>query len=43
MLAADKGLRPLPGQQNRERLENRSRLVQLYEAIGRTQQADSFR
>jgi hypothetical protein len=43
MLAADKGLRALPWQQNRERLENRSRLVQLYETIGRTQQADAYR
>jgi serine/threonine protein kinase len=43
MLAADKGLRPLPGQQNRERLANRSRLVQLYETLGRTQQAEEYR
>jgi serine/threonine protein kinase/tetratricopeptide (TPR) repeat protein len=43
MTAADAVLKPLPGQQGRERLANRARLVTLYEKIGRPQQAESFR
>ena len=43
MLAADDGLEPLPGQQSRERLANRARLVALYEKLGRQQQADIYR
>ena len=34
MVAAADGLKPLPGQQGRERLANRARLVTLYEKLG---------
>jgi hypothetical protein len=43
MVAAAADLKPLPGQQNRERLANRARLATLYEKLGRPQQADAFR
>ena len=43
MVAAADGLKPLPGQQDRERLANRARLVTLYEKLGRPQQADAYR
>jgi serine/threonine-protein kinase len=43
MVAADHGLKPLPGPQGRERLANRARLVTLYEKLGRPQQADPYR
>jgi serine/threonine-protein kinase len=43
MIDADSGLRALPGAQSRERLDNRARLVTLYEKLGRPQQADNFR
>jgi serine/threonine-protein kinase len=43
MVAADNGLKPLPGFQNRERFANRRRLVTLYEKQGRLAQADVYR
>jgi eukaryotic-like serine/threonine-protein kinase len=43
MVAAAEGLKPLPGQQNRERLANRARLAILYDKLGRPQLADTFR
>jgi serine/threonine protein kinase len=43
MAAAADGLAPLPGQQSRERLANRARLVTLYEKLRRPQQADTYR
>jgi hypothetical protein len=43
MLAADKSLKPIPGPQARERAANRTRLVALYLASGRLQEADAYR
>jgi hypothetical protein len=43
MVAAVGVLKPLPGQQDRERLANRARLVTLYEKRGRRQQAALYR
>jgi serine/threonine protein kinase/Flp pilus assembly protein TadD len=42
MLAADHVLAALPGVQGRERIANRARLVSLYGALGRPQQASAF-
>jgi eukaryotic-like serine/threonine-protein kinase len=43
MLAAWRGLKPLPGPQDRERVANRLRLVALYERLGRPHDADRYR
>jgi serine/threonine-protein kinase len=43
MVAADRGLEPVPGIQDRERVANRARLVALYEKSGRPQQANALR
>ena len=43
MVAAAAGLKPLRGQQAREHVANRARLVTLYEKLGRPQQADAYR
>lgn len=43
MVAAAAGLEPLQGQQGREHVANRARLVTLYEKLGRPQQADTYR
>jgi serine/threonine protein kinase len=43
MVAADRGLKPVPGIQERERAANRERLVALYHALRRPQQAEAFR
>jgi serine/threonine-protein kinase len=43
MAAAAAGLKPLPGQQGRERLANRARFAALYEKLGRPQMAEQYR
>jgi hypothetical protein len=43
MAAAAKDLKPMPGLQDRERLANRARLVQLYEKLRRPQDAARYR
>jgi serine/threonine protein kinase len=43
MRAADLHLAPVPGAQGRERIANRARLVALYHATGRPEQADAYR
>ena len=43
MLAADAGLKPVPGAQDRERLANRARLVAFYQRSGRSKDAATFR
>jgi hypothetical protein len=43
MLSANASLKPVPGEQDRERLANRARLVALYERSGRSKDADRFR
>ena len=43
MIAAAGRLEPRPGQQNRERLANRARLVTLSEKLGRPQEAGRYR
>jgi Flp pilus assembly protein TadD len=43
MLAADRVLKPIPGNQARERLANRARLAALYGKRGDPQRADAYR
>jgi tetratricopeptide (TPR) repeat protein len=43
IVAADRGLKPVPGAEQRERVANRARLVALYEKLGRPQQAAAYR
>ena len=43
MRAADSGLKPLPGQQARERTANRARLVALYQRTGKPEQVAFYR
>jgi tetratricopeptide (TPR) repeat protein len=43
MLAAARTLQPIAGAQERERAANRARLVELYRALGRPQQAAAYR
>jgi eukaryotic-like serine/threonine-protein kinase len=43
MAAAAAVLKPLPGPQGRERIANRTRLVALYEKLGRPRDADTYR
>jgi serine/threonine protein kinase len=43
MLAADQQLQPIPGPQGQERAANRARLVSLYVALRRPQDADVYR
>ena len=43
MVAAAKGLKPMPGLQDRERLANRARLAELYGKLGRPQDAALYR
>ncbi len=43
MVAAAKDLKPMPGLQDRERLANRARLVQLYEKLRRPRDAARYR
>jgi len=42
-LAADSGLKPIPGLQARERTANRARLASLYIASGRPELAAAYR
>ena len=43
LLAANASLKPVAGYQDRERIDNRARLVVLYEARGRPDQAGAYR
>jgi hypothetical protein len=43
MLAADRGLKPVPGRQAQERAANRARLAALYEKQGNAARADAYR
>jgi hypothetical protein len=43
MIAADDGLKPLPGPQGFEHHANRARLFTLYRKLGRPQEADAYR
>jgi tetratricopeptide (TPR) repeat protein len=43
MVAADRELDPIPGIQERERRDNRARLVTLYQASGRPERAAAYR
>jgi serine/threonine protein kinase len=43
LIAAAKGLRPIPGLEDYERRANRVRLVTLYDSTGRASQADAYR
>jgi eukaryotic-like serine/threonine-protein kinase len=43
LLAAYEGLKPVRGFEDWERVANQARLVELYEALGRPQQASAYR